>query len=143
MVPIIYLLLISSGVFGKEIVINDGTCFDTYTSELKKVASDLARETRTEYNLQLTSIEEMLNINHPEKGYDMPLGVPICPLLGPPSNYTIMTYSIINNLHMEKIRQSLINKHVLYRLLMIQRKISEMPSSTTKKSVINRIAGYI
>lgn len=143
MFQMIYILfLVSPVIFGKEIVIRDGTCFDTYASDLRRITSELSRESRTEYNLQLTAIEDMLNIDHPEKGYTMPLSLPICPVLDPPSNYTIMTYSSINRLHMEKIRQALINKHVLYRLLLIQRKIAEIPLSTTSIPTANRIAGY-
>jgi hypothetical protein len=144
MFHIIYILfLFSPLISGKEIIIRDGTCFDTYATDLRRITSELTREYRTEYNLQLTAIENMLNIDHPEKGYSMPLSVPVCPVMDPPSNYTIMTYASINKLHMEKLRQSLVNKHVLYRLLMIQRKIAEFPSiTTTERSNVMRIEGY-
>lgn len=136
MLHMIYIIfMVCPLMFGKEIIIKDGTCFDTYATDLRRITSDLVRETRTEYNLQLTAIEDMLNIKHPKKGYSMPLSLPTCPLMIPPSNYTIMTYASINRLHMEKLRQTLINKHVLYRLLMIQRRIAEMPPSTS----VNRL----
>jgi hypothetical protein len=109
----------------RDIVIPDAMCFEKYTSDLYKLGNELTREMRTDYHNQLIAMENALGIQTPEQGYSFPLAMPLCSLMDPPSNYTLATYNIVNKLHMERIRTQLINNRVLFRLMMIQKRILE------------------
>lgn len=116
-------LLTFPTIFSRDIVIPDAMCFEKYNVDLFRVSNELARETRTDHDLQLSAIETALGIQAPGQGYSLPLSVPLCSLMDPPSNYTLATYNTVNKLHMERIRQQLINNRVLFRLMMIQKRI--------------------
>jgi hypothetical protein len=122
---LVYMLFLSSilRINARDIIIPDALCFEKYTSDLYKVGNELSREIRPDHNLQLTAIENALGIPTPEQGYALPLSVPLCSLIVPPSNYTLATYNTVNKLHMERIKAQLINNRVLFRLMMIQKKI--------------------
>lgn len=120
---------------GRDIIIPDAKCFEQYIAEVSRYTNELSRETKREFDLQFTSIENTLGITHPDHGYNDTLAISICSLIQPPSEYTLQTYNTANNLHYSKIRTQLINNRIMYRLMMIQKKILEViPAPTTTPS---------
>lgn len=129
MVPLVIIFFLTSSalfVSGADIIIPDGNCFDQYTSDLTKLSQNLIKESRKEYNLQLTSIEEVLDIATIDRGYMFPLSVPTCTLIDPPSNHTLTIYNVLNRLNVERMRHEFVNRRVMYRLMMIQKRILQI-----------------
>lgn len=139
---VIGLFLVLTTVFSagsaRDLVIPDAMCFEKYNFDLYRVSNELMRETRTDHDLQLSAIETALGIPTPAQGYFVPLAVPLCSLIEPPSNYTLATYNTVNKLHMERIRQQLVNNRVMFRLMMIQKKIinnlTNLPASNKRST---------
>lgn len=122
---LLILMLLPMIVVSEEIHIPDAKCFDQYTTDLVRLSRELNHESKREFNLQLTAIENALGLPKSRNLYRPPLAIPICSLIEPPSNYTLTVYNVANKLHFEKINTQLANNRVVYRLLQIQKKILE------------------
>jgi hypothetical protein len=109
----------------REITIPDGTCFETYQNETTRLLNEIG-PIQTEFDGQLRTIESVLGIPTPHKGFgSSPMAISPCSLIAPPSKYTVKAYDIANKLHFEKIKLFLNTNRILFRLLVIQQKVLE------------------
>lgn len=122
---IFFFLIFTSFVIPRDIIISDGKCYDQYVTETARVYKDLVRESERKFDLQLTAMEDVLQIPHPDCGYKDPYAVPLCTLIQPPTNYTLNMYNLANNLQLFTRKANVINNRILHRLLLIQKKILE------------------
>lgn len=125
--PSIFFLLLTftSFVISRDIIISDGKCYDEYVDEAKRVYKEFIKESEREFDLQLTSMEDVLKIPHPDCGYKDPYAIPLCTLIQPPTKYTLSMYNLANDLQLFTRKANVINKRILHRLLLIQKKIYE------------------
>jgi hypothetical protein len=128
---LLFMMMMVPAVFSKQILLQDGSCFETYQNYSAELLSGFFQP---DFDSQLCAIESALGIPTPWRGRGgSPMALSLCASGNLPSPYTVKEYENANNLHFKKTTLAMINNRILFRLMMIQNNVMERAQVQTPR----------